>query len=203
MRCAVVCNGVIEDYEWLKEELGGYTTVIAANGGVAHCRSVGIVPALVIGDMDSLVGTVESRMIRHPSEKDYSDMEIAVKHALHEGFSEVDIFGALGGRVDHELCNIVVCGRYPGRIRLVDRDVEIIALTDGQGRDFAGKRGDTITLMPLDKKVRCSTAGLAYPLNDEDLERGSRGLSNIMEGDASVSVSRGTLLIIHLKGEYV
>jgi thiamine pyrophosphokinase len=202
MKCAVVCNGVIEYYEWLKEELGGYNTVIAVNGGVAHCRRVGIVPALVIGDMDSFAGTVESRTIQHPSEKDYSDMEIAVKYALQEGFSEADVFGALGGRIDHELCNIMVCGRYPGSIRLVDRDVEIVALTDGQERDFAGNTGDTVTLMPLEKTVRCATAGLAYPLNDEDLERGSRGLSNVMEGDAcSVSVSRGTLIIIHLKGE--
>ncbi|HPA71504.1 MAG TPA: thiamine diphosphokinase [Spirochaetota bacterium] len=204
-RCAVVCNGTISDYQWLSVALSGYEAVFAADGGLDHCRRAGVRPAAVLGDMDSLAGKEDDAqaLIRFPAEKDFSDMELAVDHALGNGFGAVDVFGALGGRIDHELCNVMVCAKHPGTLRLLDAGSVIIALDAGKSFSGAGSPGDIVTLAALDEGARCSTEGLRYALRDESLARGSRGLSNIIEGGPfSVSVSSGTVLVIQLKGDH-
>ncbi len=198
-RCAVVCNGRIQDYRWLREALEGYGTVLAADGGYDHCRRCGIVPAAVLGDMDSISEEPSVPVFRHPAEKDRSDMEIAVDHAIGLGFESIDVFGALGGRRDHELCNIMVCAEHPGSLRLIDGKCAVSAVGRGGRLEDAGRQGDIITLVSLDAEARCTVTGLLYPLRDEPLRRGSRGLSNVMKGDRfTVEVSSGTVLVFHL-----
>jgi thiamine pyrophosphokinase len=192
----------VADYSWLADMLRDYDTVLAADGGYTHCRKAGVIPALVLGDMDSLSEAADVEKVVFPAEKDASDMELAADHALNLGHDAVDVFGALGGRIDHQLCNILVCARHPGRLRVLDEHSIITALTAGQETRQSGKEGDIVTLTSLEESARCSTEGLLYPLRDEILVRGSRGLSNVMEGDAfTVSVSEGTVLIIHITGE--
>lgn len=204
-RCAVVCNGTISDYQWLSDALSGYEAVFAADGGFDHCRRAGVKPAAVLGDMDSLAGKGDdtTALIRFPAEKDLSDMELAVDHALVNGYGAVDVFGALGGRIDHELCNVIVCAKHPGTLRLLDERSVIIAIDAGKSLSGAGSPGDIITLAALDDGARCTTGGLRYALRDEFLARGSRGLSNVIEGGSfSVAVSSGTVLVIQLKGDH-
>ncbi|MFA5517814.1 MAG: thiamine diphosphokinase [Spirochaetota bacterium] len=201
-RCAIVCNGDVTDYSWLAAMLREHCTVLAADGGLVHCRKAGVTPELVLGDMDSLFEETAVKKIVFPAEKNESDMELAVGYALQNGFNQIDVYGALGGRVDHQLCNIMVCARYPGLLTIIDSNYIITALSSGQNTRQEGKKGDIVTLIALEESGRCYTEGLLYPLCDEILIRGSRGLSNIMTGDVfSVSVSGGTVLIIHLKGE--
>lgn len=198
-RCAVVCNGTIDDYLWLREALAGYDTVLAADGGYDHCQRCGVVPAAVLGDMDSISEEPSVPVFRHPAEKDRSDMEIAVDHAIGLAFENIDVFGALGGRRDHELCNIMVCARHPGSVRLIDEKCAIVAVCNGGRLEENGRPGDIITLVSLDAEARCTVTGLKYPLRDEPLRRGSRGLSNIMKEDRfTVEVSSGTVLVFHL-----
>lgn len=200
-RCAVVCNGVVDDIRWLAERLSGYDTIFAADGGFSLCKTAGVLPAAVLGDMDSLAEEPGVEMIRHPAEKDSSDMEIAVDHALGLGFGGIDVYGALGGRIDHELCNIMVCAKRPGAVRLLDRGSTVIALEAGRRFVGTGAPGDIVTVVALDAEARCGTEGLKYSLRDEPLPRGSRGLSNVMEGDSfSVAVSSGTVLVIQIEG---
>jgi thiamine pyrophosphokinase len=199
-RCAVVCNGVVDDIRWLAGRLAGYDAVFAADGGYSHCKNAGVVPAAVLGDMDSLAEEPGVNMIRHPAEKDSSDMEIAVDYALGLGFGVVDVYGALGGRIDHELCNVMICAGHPGAVRLIDRGSTIVALAAGGRHVGTGAPGDIVTIAALEAEARCATGGLKYPLRDEPLPRGSRGLSNVMEEDSfSVAVSFGTVLIIHIE----
>jgi thiamine pyrophosphokinase len=64
--------------------------------------------------------------------------------------------------------------------------------------------GDLVTLLPLGGDAGgVRTDGLHYPLDGEDLHVGrSRGLSNVVErAPASVSLDRGTLLVIETSGE--
>ncbi len=109
----------------------------------------------------------------------------------------------LGGRIDHELCNVVVCARHPGTLRLLDESSVIVALDAGKSHSGAGSSGDIITLAALDDGARCSAMQLRYALRDEFMVRGSRGVSNAIEGGSfPVSVSPGTVLVLQLKGDH-
>ena len=41
-----------------------------------------------------------------PGVKDYTDSELALLSLAEEGAESIDVYGALGGRKDHELMNI-------------------------------------------------------------------------------------------------
>ncbi|MBO5573755.1 MAG: thiamine diphosphokinase, partial [Clostridium sp.] len=91
-----------------------YDVIIAADNGLRIVDQLGVRPNTVVGDLDTadpqlvgryrLDGDIEFEI--HPPEKDETDTELAVTKAVKLGCGRVDILGALGGRIDHELANI-------------------------------------------------------------------------------------------------
>lgn len=106
-RCIIVGAGEFNRATWScdKEDY-----LIAADGGYEHLRKMGILPNLLIGDMDSLEQKCfeeEVQTKKLPVEKDDTDMLAAIKEGLALGCREFVIYGALGGeRIDHSIANI-------------------------------------------------------------------------------------------------
>jgi thiamine pyrophosphokinase len=189
--------------------------VIAADSGAAWLDSCGVLPDLVIGDMDSVDPSLLARLAergvaveRHPAEKDASDVELALSRAVAGGADEVVILGGLRGqRLDHELANLLLLVdlRWEGiDLRMTRGDTTARALSGGSRRELDGVAGDLVTLLPVGgDAVGVRTEGLRYPLVGETLHSGrSRGLSNEVEHEpASVSLESGTLLIIETRKE--
>src|SRR6185436_2346365 len=89
--------------------------VVAADGGVAEARRLGLAVDVVVGDLDSAapddLAAVEAdggRIERHPVDKDATDLELAIDHAVHAGADRVVVAGGDGGRFDHVLGNALV-----------------------------------------------------------------------------------------------
>ncbi len=93
--------------------------IIACDGGVLPALAQGIVSQVVIGDFDTyqgdllelrqLVGVQE--VIKLPADKDDTDTLAAVKYALASGYTDLVLYCALGGRLDHLIANLQV-GAY-------------------------------------------------------------------------------------------
>ena len=80
--------------------------VIAADGGFARARAVGLRPTLLVGDLDSLApGLVEEATAagvdvrRAPVGKDESDTELALLAAVERGATRITVLGAFGGAI--------------------------------------------------------------------------------------------------------
>jgi thiamine pyrophosphokinase len=189
--------------------------VIAADSGAGWLAARQVRPDVVIGDMDSVAPELLARLAadgvaieRHPLDKDASDAELAVERAVRAGADDVVILGALAGeRLDHELANLLLVGD-PGwrdtRIQLVRGGTVVRALHGGRSLAIDGGEGDLVTLLSIDGDATgVRTGGLRYPLEGETLRLGrSRGLSNVVEHPpASVSLERGTLLVIETRKE--
>ncbi|HMA38356.1 MAG TPA: thiamine diphosphokinase, partial [Chloroflexia bacterium] len=117
------------------------------------------------------------------------------------GATEIVLTGALGGRWDHSLANLLLLthpllARVPARI--VTADTEVFLLRDRAVRQLAGQRGDLVSLLPLDTAEGVTLSGLQYPLLEETLYAGmGRGVSNVLtQRLASVSLRRGLLWVI-------
>ena len=194
----------------------GIADVVAADGGLARARALGLSPAVLVGDMDSLAPSLADEavaagieVLRSPVDKDESDTELAVLEAVRRGATRVTVLGAFGGpRLDHTLANLWLLA-HPGlagvTVVLLDAAACASLVTapapDGSPvrRRLPGPLGATVSLLPLGGDVTgVTTAGLRYPLRDEPLRTGpARGLSNVRTGeDAAVTVRAGRLLVV-------
>jgi thiamine pyrophosphokinase len=188
--------------------------IIAADGGAIHARAWGWLPHVVVGDMDSLpederarLEAAGCRLLQVPAEKDETDLELAIRLAVEEGAREILIFGALGGRPDQYLANVmllVLAAQLQAPARILDGQQEIRLISDGQEAEFSGKVGDTLSLIPIGGDARgITTEGLFYPLREGTLRFGpARGISNVFTASqARVRLQEGFLLAVHIRQE--
>lgn len=186
--------------------------LIAVDGGADHCLALGLVPDLIVGDLDSVTpGThahfrqVGVAFERHPARKDETDLELALEGAVQRGAERIILAGALGGRLDMTLANVLLLtapGLRAVRIELWEPGRKTWLLRP-PGEEVSGEPGDTLSLLPLQGDAEgLVTEGLAYPLEDETLRFGrTRGLSNVFTGPvARVQVRSGLLLAVHTCG---
>ncbi len=214
MAVLVFANGIIEDVEWIRPYLPQATAIIAADGGTRHLRVLGQPPDVIVGDMDSLpegirpwLEAAHTEFVVHPPAKDETDLELALLLAAGRFDDDILLFGALGGRLDQTLANVILLANPPldrRRIVLVTENEKAWMVTEAT--EIHGTLGDTVSLIPLGGDVLIeATTGLQWPLTDERLAFGpARGVSNVMTGDVAEVVvgggnsrSNGRLLCIH------
>lgn len=214
MQVLLFANGELNPGAMLDRALNSLESprVICADGGALHARALGLTPQTIIGDMDSLTAAelaqfraAGAEIIQHPPQKDETDLELALRHCRRFGASSITILGALGGRIDQTLANVLLL-MLPAlrdlRIEIVAGDQSVRLLRPGS-HDIVGARGDTISLIPLGAAATdITTGGLQYPLADETLRLGpARGISNVMLKDsATVDLRGGLLLLVHTSG---
>lgn len=211
MRLLIVAAGNTQWAQPRASDLLGsdWDLIVAADGGAAQALAFGLEPDLVIGDMDSMPFEVrdrleaqECRFIVHPRAKDETDLELALTHAAELGATEILVLGALGGRLDHTLANLLLLAHpvLEGiRVRIVDDNQRAELVRGGEELILRGQPGDLISLLPLAGDCHgVSTSGMAWPLNDDVLHFGfSRGVSNEMVGtEASLYLHQGLLLVV-------
>jgi len=209
VRAAVLVNGRVEDYTWLERWIGRADYIVAANGGLRHCQALGCTPHVIVGDLDSappeLVAHYQglgSQVERHPPAKDKTDLELAVERAIRDGATEVTLLGALGGRLDQAVANLMLLARsdWPVPVSLAEADQVAQVVRDDTTLVLDLPPGALVSALPLSQEVTGITyRGLAYPLEDGTLVRGStRGVSNaVVEPPITVRVGRGVLMVVY------
>jgi thiamine pyrophosphokinase len=205
----IISGGELGHPSFLREQAAKAmpAAVICADGGARHLEVAGMIPTLIVGDMDSLDQASQDhyeamgvRIIRHPREKNETDTELALREAFGMTPSEVWIWGALGHRIDHILANIslLVQGIRQGiEIRLIDMWCEIFLVT--RRTVLEGEPGQTVSLLPFGGEVSgISLTGFEYPLANARMEIGSPyGISNrLMERQGIIEVDAGVLLAV-------
>ena len=180
--------------------------LIAVDGGLRHCLLLGNPPDVLIGDLDSATASeLESldgshtEIIRYQTEKDQTDLELALEYAQSRNVTHLTLAGVSGGRTDQMLCNWLLLGqaRWNFSIDVIDdTGCGYLVLAD-QSRRIAVESGATISLMSLTQSAAgVTTDGLKYPLTDAELPLGSSlGISNVACGNEFlISISQGVLL---------
>ncbi len=128
-RAIIFCSGEMDtDHVWLPEYQKDL--VLCADGGYRHAKRLGIIPDLIIGDLDSGISEYPSEVASriYPSEKDATDTNLCLDYAMEQGCQEVIILGGFGGRLDHEFSHysLLLYGLRRGvRVKLVNGCHEI------------------------------------------------------------------------------
>lgn len=180
---------------------------MAADGGLRYLRALGLQPHAVVGDLDSLAPAEHAalaaagvRVEQFPARKDETDLELALRLALAEGATDLLVFGALGGRWDQTLANLLLLAHpdfRAARVRLLDGTQQIY-LVQG-ATTIEGQPGDTVSLIAVNgDALGVTTDGLEYPLVRGTLRFGSTlGVSNVLVGTrATVQVETGLVACV-------
>jgi thiamine pyrophosphokinase len=187
--------------------LPDHDLVVAADSGADHAVALGVGVDVLVGDLDSVsAATLEAvraagaEVVRHPRDKDATDVELALAVAVGRRAARVVLVGGHGGRLDHALATVgalAACAE-PGRVVeawmgpaqvqvVVDRVV------------VEGRVGEVVSLVPVGPPVEgITTEGLRWPLVDARFGLGATwGVSNeVVASPAAVSVTSGVLAVV-------
>ena len=178
--------------------------IIAADGGQNRAREFVLQPDCVIGDFDSttLNEDFDCLYITYPAEKDLTDTEAALTHALEKGCRNVILLGGMGGRLDHTMGNIGLLDKYYSsfdHMEFIDGKNRMELRKDSGRtlkRDARYKYFGLVSLNAESSGI--DIRGAKYELTGASLERASTlGVSNeFSEDTVEICVREGTLLIV-------
>lgn len=184
--------------------------VIAADAGMRHAATLGLVPELWVGDFDSEpdglpahLAAVERKV--YSPDKAKTDGELAIDIARERGATALVLVGAFGGpRADHAFLHMALA------LRLAEEGVPVVLTSGGQeghpllpgASRFDLPAGTLFSVLGFTALTGLSEAGAKWPLDAVDVPFGSSlTLSNVATGPLSITLGSGrAMLIAHLSG---
>lgn len=156
---------------------------IAVDGGLAFFEKAELRPDLIIGDCDSIRRDPRKKYLGvdvmvFPVEKDKTDTQLAVEHAIRSGATSIDIVQPIFGEADHFTGNLMLLASLVERAmprvihaRLINTAYEII-FVHNRSCVISDARGDTVSVVPLTNKISLTCAGTAFPAKNLTVRRG-------------------------------
>jgi thiamine pyrophosphokinase len=202
--CAASVDGTIALLPSLAAEAD---VIVAVDGGGSVCLSADVVPDVVLGDFDSLPAadldllTELGASVRgFPTEKDQSDLELAVAEVRELGATSIVVTAASSGRLDHTMSALgVLAAAADLRPQVIEPDLDVWILSSaGRSSLQLLGAGATVSLIPIGVPAVVSAEGMRWDLDRVALDHTtSRGLSNRIasESGARISVSEGAILV--------
>ncbi|EXL10377.1 thiamine diphosphokinase [Aquamicrobium defluvii] len=203
-RYTILLGGGLVRTPALDRQIAG-TRVIAADSGIRHAETLGIVPELWVGDFDSAPPALPERLKavpkrQFPSDKDSTDGELAVDIALEQGATALVLAGAFGGpRADHSFLHMALA------LRLAEKGIDAL-LTSGtqEGRPllhaeavFGYGDGTLFSILGFSELSGLTVRGAKWPLDGVSVPFGSSlTMSNEVRGQLSVKLGQGRALLL-------
>ncbi len=192
----------------LKEE----DLVIAADGGYVYCKMLGIVPDIILGDLDSVeeedareIAEIykqdPERVVLLPSEKDDTDTLAAIRVGLSEGCKQFLIYGGQGGRLEHTIANIQ-CLKFlkeQGAVGYLMDGTGMVLVAQNETVRFKKEMEGYLSLFAMDAKAEGVTIrNMKYELDNAVITNSFPvGVSNEFIGEeGEITVKEGTVCII-------
>lgn len=213
MQAVVALAGEIHDSPLVRSALDGAGLIVAADSGASRLGQLGVLPHVVIGDLDSLAGddlfrlkSVGVEFEPHPDPEQRTDGDVAIEYALQRGATSIIVIGLFGGpRYDHAVANLYLL-THPALRQIPTWTVDgwtALTVLNGDGVSQAhvhGEIGDYVTITAVSETVEgITTVGLKWPLLNAAFSRGlNEGASNELINDrAMIQIASGAAFVSH------
>ncbi|MBU3142129.1 thiamine diphosphokinase [Clostridium sp. CF012] len=207
MKVIIISGGNPPSLEFLLKEITEDTFLIGADSGANCLYDYNIEPDLLVGDFDSIDKVAFDYFKKgkciidiYPTEKDFTDTEIATQKALCMKPSEIVFLGCIGSRIDHLLGNIgmlKICMQNSVNAYIKDENNNI-RLIDAS-TSLSGTVGQIFSVQAYGDEINGLTIeGAKYPLNNYNLKIGeSITVSNeFAVPNVLIKFKTGTLMVI-------
>ena len=202
-RVLIVANGDWPEQFNFKRSFDDYSQIIALDGAANRLIEQGHLPDVIIGDFDSIEPSVlkdckeRGSQIVVDANQEQSDVSKGLIWAHeHHPTSQIYLIGIEIGRYDHHLA---------GYSALFECQSSAILLLDGwealrigsTPREIQVREGGLFSLIPFGIVTGVKLQGCKYPLDNETLSSGTRGVSNEAVGPViTASAQSGDLLLL-------
>lgn len=207
-KALIIGAGDLPRADLIKSMIAKSDLIICADGGYDYARKFGIKPHVLIGDLDSISlkseeyirsNRTDIKLVKHPVEKDESDLELSIEYAISENINDIIIFGAVGSRLDHSLSNILLLVKYSNEgnnIKIIDDKNTIVFI---RPRMELLKSDYKYSLIPISMTgIVVSLKGFKYELDNHLIPFGTTlGISNfVIKEKAEIELHSGIGLLI-------
>jgi thiamine pyrophosphokinase len=208
-KVAIVAGGPAKNIPKLQKYVTEVDVWIGADRGAVTILEAGLTLDIAIGDFDSITEVelewVESKslsFVPYATEKDETDLELAVSKAYEFSPSDIYLFGVTGGRMDHQLASIqllyCIKKRFINGI-VVDMNSYMELALPGTHSIEKDATYPYISFLPFSEQViGISLEGFYYKLNNKNIFWGSsRCISNqLISQKGTFSFREGILIVI-------
>ena len=175
--------------------------VIAVDEGVNYLREWGIVPNMIVGDLQEVDYELHEnvRIIKTSPEKRSTDMVFAFSEGYRMGMRHFVITGASGGRrVDHSMATLQLLTRAAalGAFAMVMGNEQCVtAITDKGELRLSGK--GIVSILAYSKEATGVTVrGMRDNKENVTLRSDTpRGVNNYLDGEGFITMESGVLAI--------
>lgn len=185
---------------------------IGVDRGALYLINQQIIPDAIVGDFDSVtqaefarISAAVQHIERFQAEKDETDTDLALQHALKYEPSEVWLTGVTGGRLDHyeaALRSLYTLQKQYSTIifKMINVQNEICFLLPGKHLLKKSKYAYLSFFAYGETLKNVTIRGAKYETTDERIEQGTaRFTSNELLADGSISFEGGICLMIMSK----
>ncbi|MGM9928891.1 MAG: thiamine diphosphokinase, partial [Bacillus sp. (in: firmicutes)] len=187
------------------------TVWVGVDKGISTLLSYGVTPQVAFGDFDSIkaedlitIQNNEMIIFDYPSQKDDTDLALAVEWALGQESDEICIFGSTGGRMDHTMGSVGLLLQertLQSRtfVSIVDRWNVMYAVLPGIYEIHQNLKFKYISFFTMTPVVKGLTLeGFQYPLQNKTITLGSNlCVSNeLISESGHFSFTDGILLVV-------
>ncbi|MCG8570400.1 MAG: thiamine diphosphokinase [Spirochaetes bacterium] len=174
---------------------------MACDGGYNTLQSLEITPHIIIGDMDSikaLPSLPDDKIKIYPVEKDFSDSELSLKHALQFKPTHIYLLAMTGSYFDHSFSNVLNLFRHYHKnfnLQLITENSTIFVAA--QQQNIYDKKDHRCSLFFLSQVKKLKLSGFKYQFKQNSLNSLDYSLSNvIIDNKAKIEMENGMVLII-------
>lgn len=205
MSCfTILLGGDLVRTPLLDRQVAG-TRVIAADAGIGHAATLGLMPELWVGDFDSVPPNLPDALAAVPREtfpqdKDKTDGELAIAAALARGATSLILAGAFGGaRADHAFLHLALA------VHLAEKGTAVLLTSGAQegtpllrgAHEFDYAAGTLFSVLGFSDLSHLTVEGAKWPLDNVEVAFGSSlTLSNEVAGRLRIVLGDGRALLL-------
>lgn len=105
-KCTIISGAPNTDIDFINNSIDKNSFIICADSGYTKLKN--IVPNVIVGDFDSSARpNLDCEIIQLQVEKAYTDTFECVQLAVERGYNYIEIYNAIGSRLDHTYANIL------------------------------------------------------------------------------------------------
>ncbi|MDR1758531.1 MAG: thiamine diphosphokinase [Bacteroidales bacterium] len=200
----IIANGEPPVHAEALQRLRSAQILVCCDGAIAILDKLGLMPSVVVGDMDSITPGVATRFghcLQMDTNPNYNDLTKALRYCLSRDLREVTILGATGLREDHTLGNIGVMLQYAKEYKM-----KLEMLTNHgiftpafQSITLPSFQGQQVSVFSITSHTLLSYKGLKYPVLSRTFHYWSEGcLNEALSDEFSVLFEDGEVLIFRM-----